>query len=554
MNEQDARALFAPARARGLPAPSISMTQVYEAQARQRRRRRRSAIVACLTLVLATGVGAALLSASPTRPEPVGSPVKAAALPPTLDGALDELVLPPGSTQVSPMPTATPLVMEAGGNGPSTVHRSRYWTSPLSRAATIAWLQGHTPVEWSFGTTATIGGDTTAGSWELPVNPGEDGPHLSVSVQDLPSGSAVLVDAYETPRPAKAATETVVDVDSVTVTRGGGHPAVTVGGDDAHRLAADLDALVTNSGSEGISDGISCADSTPTTLSFASAADVRTFVVDCDEVSPAGPGQAPGLDASDALLTDVASVLAGKSTAPYAVLAQLTPPPGAPRLAAAPDQELADPSAYASVPGYQQQQWFWRSTQSPADALAAMTAHPPAGLIADGSGTGTDSGRAMVSASYTGADTAASYGPNLTLIAEALPDGSTGVTAQAWEIVKPAKPATFTVVGPVSAVTATRAGDPQQVTVTGDQATQLTTDFDALGVNAIPPHECGASPLELTITFVTAAGSQTYVSGCGTVQLSPQTGSLMLATSTTFGDDVDRDFATLIPVPAPTKP
>jgi hypothetical protein len=239
-----------------------------------------------------------------------------------------------------------------------------------------------------------------------------------------------------------------------------------------------------------------------------------------------------------------------------ALLDQLSVPPGAVAVVRAPVADLNQPNPQAGDRGFVSQTRFWTTTESPAAALAVLTEHPPAGIGGNSTGFGTDQGRAEVSASYDGAETAALDGPNLDLEAEAMPGGGTAVAAEAWAIVKPAKSTDQTVTGDVISVTAST-GLAQALiakTVTGAQAQRLALDLNALWVTvARRNHECGQSPTSMTLTFHTSAGQQSFALACGTVVALPsQPTDPLLGASTALGDDVDAAFPGLIPTPAPS--
>lgn len=208
---------------------------------------------------------------------------------------------------------------------------------------------------------------------------------------------------------------------------------------------------------------------------------------------------------------------------------------------------------YSEQPGYQERHRFWTTRLSAAEALKVMTGDLPQFMAAAGTSTGTNKGLANASASFRAPETATLYGPGLELYAQVLADGSTALSATAWQIPKPAK-TSADLVEQVSSVTATAtdAAGKHTATVTGAAAQQLGRELDALWVKlTIGNQECGANPTFVLLAFHTASGIWQFQSGCGGV--SPTAGaSPMLLATPAFNAAVSAAFAGILPTPAPS--
>jgi hypothetical protein len=215
-------------------------------------------------------------------------------------------------------------------------------------------------------------------------------------------------------------------------------------------------------------------------------------------------------------------------------------------------------SPYASLAGYVERSRYWTSTLSPKAALAAVTARPPAGTSISTTESGTYQGRPELGVTYDKPETSGLDGPHLSLRAETMPSGGTAITADAWEIVKPAKVVADLVRGTVTSVTvgywAFRGANTRpflQREVSGRQADQLAADINALWVRGVPPHECGPSPVTISLTFQTSVATQSFSSVCGTVAPDGVEGPA-LKTSTALSKHLDADFGSLMPTPKPS--
>jgi hypothetical protein len=232
-------------------------------------------------------------------------------------------------------------------------------------------------------------------------------------------------------------------------------------------------------------------------------------------------------------------------------------PAGAQQVSAPADGEPAE-GGYSQQPGYEQAVRYWTTTMTASAAIAAMTVHPPAGMTGAVTPPMPNKGHPDAQAHYRVADTAGRIGPRLELYAIELGDGRTAVSALAWQVEESAKPAADRLTGTVSSVTATYsdpAGTPQSGTVSGSQAQELATDFNALLVN-VPADSAPCPPAAptLTLVFHSSTGNASVRDSCGLItMLPPKGGAPDLWTSDAFNLAVNRDFASLMPEPLPSS-
>lgn len=577
MNEDEALELFAPARERVMPAATFSMTEVYAADARRRRRRRSAAVAATVAVVIVIVAAFAVSGPGGGRAlRPVTTPSTA---PPSLAALLDQLQLPADAR-----PTPEPADLHSPYEGQSgSQQQVRSWTTSLAPAAALAAMTGH-PLA---GVASQNSGQGTKGdlayvtaTWTTPETATVYGPEVDVeALQRTGGGSTISALAWQLNKPAKSADDLVAGrVDSVVGTVadvGGAHARrATVSGDQARRLAADINALWVDVAPPSAGCGAG-PYATGLELDFHSSTGDSSFSDVCGVVAPVrNKAGVPGLEPSAALERDLATAFAFAALLPastpsgptspagpddlVSLLDQVPVPSDAQRVSSTADDQLATAYGYSDQPGYEQAKRYWRTGSTPADAIAAMTARPPAGMTGGVEVRGPNKGPADAEASYRAADTADLIGPRLDLYAIALPAGGSAISALAWDIRTASKPAADRVTGTVSSVTATYdegTASPRTTTVAGTKAGRLADAFNGLLVNAshaVPA--CAQAAATLTLTFHTSTGDRMVSDSCGFVTVLPASGTAPeLKTSNAFNLDVNQDFVGLMPTPLPSS-
>lgn len=202
-------------------------------------------------------------------------------------------------------------------------------------------------------------------------------------------------------------------------------------------------------------------------------------------------------------------------------LRQVAIPEDAVRTSASPSPRATGDTTY--IGDYLSQTWTWTTDATPAQAIGAVTAHPPTAMTAGGSGRGTGPGNLTESdTSFTAPETATHSGIELDVTATSHGTGTTTISATAWSVVRAAKPAVARVRGTVESMTGDTSpvGDPTHhtasVSVPAAQAQAIAEVINtALMATATGPHECGPSPQQTVLTFQTTDGEQTFNVACG---------------------------------------
>jgi hypothetical protein len=585
MNEDQASALFAPARERPVPPAAFTMADVFAADARLRRRRRTTAVVGTVAAAVLAVVGFFALSGTGTpravTPEVTPSPTQTTQ---SLASLVDQIQVPPNSTLVRMDPTGTNTRY---GTGPGFQQVDRYWTSQHTPLEVITSVVNQAPASLPL---KPAGGGTVGGriyddvQFDAPETQALDGPHVFVDARELGSGlTALSIHGWETVKPAKTADE-LLSGPVISAEAGIGFNEAlqvdSVTGLAAQRLADDLNALWVKLTHES-----SCGAPAPQfaktldSITFDTASGSRSFDFSCDSVSPSPQANGdPVLWLSRAFVYDLQADFGKDLSVPLqnldwlegpqptpaaapanlaAIIDHLTPPAGAKQIDPPPDLEDGQPG-YADQPGYEQATSAWTTTLDPDAAIAALAANPPPGMTGGVQVPGGPGGKgpAETDASYKTPETVTTIGPRLELSAIEKTPGITTIEALAWQIDKTAKPVRDTVTGKVTAVWGSwSVGANNAMEVTGPTAQRLADDVNALLVNHSPlPHGCGPSTAALTLTFQTSTGEHTFADSCGLVRVLPSTTGLPeLQTSDALNLDVNTAFARVLPTPLPSS-
>ena len=286
---------------------------------------RRAAVIALLAVAMNGCAQASPTRAShdtPATPKPPTATVSATpSVAPTgpvvaadLQATLNQTPLPPGSVRLqAAVEPSQPGISVA--NAPSKVTAVGYWRSPLSRLDTMTWLAAHLPPTWTGGGMGTMGGTTSTAEYDRKSSDGLEGPNLTFSVADLPSGSSIIVTAWEIPLKAKSAEESLTSVTAATVsTKDELAPMdvlplrhITLDAVQAQRLASKINAL-------GVDDGSAhgCTAGTPdVVMDFTTEAGNRKFLYsrDCHSLEPVGDPKGPVLSTDGPLYREVDALL-----------------------------------------------------------------------------------------------------------------------------------------------------------------------------------------------------------------------------------------------------
>ena len=516
----------------------------------------------------------------------------ASAQPPSLASVLADITPPAGAVRVSADPLATDggATPQYGSGGAGYLQLDRYWTTTATPYQAVEPLRAHPPAGLPTPPATSAGdpGRPYDGVQLDAIESAElDGPHVFVTAQRMPSGTTALAaHVWETVKPVKPASEivtgTVSAVDaSITVYQSTKPMSSSITGARAQQLGRDLNGLWVDVRPMDAGCGGSIYTSTSFDLTVHAAGGDREFSTGCRTIAAAGQSSAPNLWQSDALVADLQSDFGRLLPAPLqgggqgppaptppqsatlaAVLDRLTPPAGA-TTALLPSDIEASATGYSTQPGYEQAALAWTTRMPPDAAIAALSAHVPAGLTGGVAAAGPNKGLPQTSASYRGIDTTTTLGPRLELEAEQDAAGVTTLSALIWQVDKTAKPVRDTVTGTIESVTGTYSGGTgAPLTVTGAPAQQLAFDLNALLVNdsTLPPG-CDDSTAALTLTFSTSTGESQFSDSCGFVQVVPALGANPeLETSDAFNTDVNQAFGSLVPnalpssAPLPTSP
>ena len=203
------------------------------------------------------------------------------------------------------------------------------------------------------------------------------------------------------------------------------------------------------------------------------------------------------------------------------VLQQIAVPADAVRTTASPSPRATGDTTY--IGEYLSQSWTWTTGASPANAIAAVTAHPPTSMSSFTSGSGTGPGDLTeVDQSFLGTETANHSAIELDVTATSHAAGATTLSATAWSVVRAAKPAEAQVQGTAESMTGDTSpvGDPTHhttpVSVPAAQAQSIAAVINgALMSTESGAHECGPNPTQTMLTFQTTEGAQTFTISCG---------------------------------------
>ena len=543
MNEDQAAALFAPARERPVPPADFAMADVFAQAALARRRRRLAAALTSAVAVLVVVLGIALLTTG-------GSHQSAPASHPTdLLSLVRAVPLPADATALTPQPLPS---NDTNEQQPGYVAQQQFWTTAQSPKAALARMTsraplGLTPDGTSYGTTNGLS-DVSA-FFTAAETRTVDGPHLSLDAQTQADGRTELVVlAWQVVKPAKTADETVTGtVTSATMSSLLGSATVT--GTAAQQLATDLNALwVTVAGYPHGCSG------DPSQLTFGTDSSTRTFTVGCGRVLPVPTTHQPQLETSAALGNDLVRLFPGLVAAPVAstppapalsdlarVLDQLPAPDGSTGSTTPPVAALANVVGIANGDDLQTQTRYWTSTMARDATVTWLSQHLPSRWRGSFSLTAGDQ-RVGV---YSGPATPTEYGPNLEITVVATPTGS-AYRVDVSEQPLAAKSAAEHLSGVTGVTLLTRdavapTDQPplQSVHLGGVKAQQLADDVNALVVRRPGRRGCTAGSLDVLLDFATAAGHTEFLDNqnCGFVTLLRGSGP-GLGTSGPLYDDV----------------
>ena len=315
MNEDQASALFAPARERPVPPASFAMADVFAADSRLRRRRRATAVLGTVAVAVLAVVGFFALAGT-GNPRAVAPQVTPTPTVQTLASVLDEIVLPPNSTPVAPDPTEK---KQSYGSGPGYQQLDKTWSSVLTPLQVIDAIVAHAPKTLPLKATGggTLGGQPfMEAQYDATETQALDGPHVFLNAQAQSSGPAVLsAHLWETIKPGKTAGEVippgVTSVDASVTIFGNDKPIpARLTGLAAERLAEDVNDLWVKLTPEAAGCGGSPASATDFVLTFHSTGPDRTFRTGCDGFYPSPQStDDPALWKSRALVADLAERL-----------------------------------------------------------------------------------------------------------------------------------------------------------------------------------------------------------------------------------------------------
>ena len=214
-------------------------------------------------------------------------------------------------------------------------------------------------------------------------------------------------------------------------------------------------------------------------------------------------------------------------------MASLQLPPGTNPTTSDPDDStgLASPPECPSTPDLVDYYGYWQSPDSTASLLGWLRANPPAGSTVDASGTiGTAAGQAQFLAFSWPPVAGVSQSRTLTVTAEALPDGDTGVRADAQVVWLNPRPSSEQVPAGTMAAAVTftpPAKSPSTYDVTDPSTlSQIISLTDALPAEQPGAEACPAlAGTAVQVVFIgvngsTLAEADTNGAGCGTVNFS----------------------------------
>ena len=561
MNEDQATALFAPARERPVPPAAFTMDDVFAADDRLRHRRRKVAVVASVAAVVIAVVGAFALSSTgasrSVRPATVPpTPAPSVRVAPWLSGmtlaaVLSRVSVPSGSVEVATDPLAgSPSSADPLAGYPGYVKRSRYWTTTLTPKAAFAAVTAQLPD----GTQLTASGKAGfSASYAAPDSVAVDGPHLDLLAVALPSGKTALsASAWEVVKPAKTSADRVQgNVTSVTgtLTDSSSEP-VTVSRADAQLLARDINALPVH-----VDLGHQDCGQVPEelVLMFQTAQRDEFFQSTCGFVKANAVNvKTNQLTASSAFNVDVHRIFASlyQGTAGAAtvglppslntVLDGIQVPPGSTQTGAA---AVPGPAGQGSALVVDQitQTRFWRSPLSRDATLAWIKAHLPTSW-SGGVVVPQGDQRAV---GWVSPVNAYEFGPDLSIFVA--PDGSgSAITVRVVEQPRRRKTTAETLTN-VTAATLTTVPDggsapKRTIQLTPDQVRQLAADVNALQVaRLVVSHGCMAGNTSRLLTFTTGSGERRFLAdyNCGGVSLVGSKGWTGLEDSKALASDMD---------------
>ncbi len=564
MNEDEASALFAPARERPVPPAAFSMADVFAEDSRVRRRHRVSAVLGTVAVVLAVVIGSVVVSnGGGTNGEAHPSATTPAAPAPSLAELIAGVSLPPDAKPVAS------LGPNNFGNSPYAdaagyQQRVRYWTTKLAPAAALKALRAHLPAGMTYVDEGhgTVGGlPFVTGSFRAAETARLYGPRLLLNAQAAANGSTELTTAaWEIVKPAKTAAETVGPGVTSVVGSYDGKQSVTVDGAAAQQLARDFNALWVNEDPPS-----SCPPSANrVTLTFRGPGKTQTFDEACGLISSATGGppllkSSPAFEAdlrtyfADILPTPVPSSppvqIAPTPTPPSlaAVLNQFPVPPGSSRISAD-ASGLSQGMTVGNDPSIIRRYAYWTSPLPRPATVRWLEQHLPSTWRPSFDITvGDNESDAMLNGPVNPTED----GPNLVVSVIDRPTGSY-IRVQAWADPLVPKSPTETLTG-VSAVTLTTRDEVapanlpplQTVKLTSAQIQQLVTDLNAMPVHPGGSISCTAGTPEVILDFITKAGERRFLydRNCRSVTLlhSSVPG---LAPSPAFYRDVAADLAT----------
>jgi hypothetical protein len=275
------------------------------------------------------------------------------------------------------------------------------------------------------------------------------------------------------------------------------------------------------------------------TNSAAGPSPVSSSVVTSSGVTSTYPTSPAAVSGSTAPTTDADRLALATKTAAELVGEVQLPSDARPQVTAPASGLTQPPTTTMSPNEIDSARWF--TVSGTVDSVVAYAqAHPPKGLVANGSGSGSD-GSAEVS--FEGQPTVDYDGPSVDV--EAIPAGSgVAVRVDAQVVWLPVRTAAEFVPSTVTGATAVRTGATNAtVQVSSTEARSLARLIDALATRAPGERHCPSISYTTAITFEGAGPSVFTVDGCGGVTVTAAgVAQPTLADSENFGTEVDKLF------------